>query len=241
MSLTSQILSSSTISWSDGTTFDGFIVFLTVVPSTFQQSGVNGEVISAIPTFAKSSPLQDAPLWTIIPIRNGEIDGNFKVWKTTNYNPRGCKYTVYLFDASWTQITGVSGFPSGLFTLTNDTYTFTLGAITVPSSDGSATTPQTGDDTLAIGSGSIATPGVFFVSRQTLTSSSTINYAVQNTNSVLFLFLTEDGTGGWIPTFGSEFVGVDASDMNTGAGKTTCFIFVSDGTYWITAGVRTTT
>lgn len=238
MSLSAKIIT-NTISWSDGNTFDGYIVFLTVTPATAQQSGINGEIISELPVFAKSTPTIKAPLVQIIPVRNGVVDSAYKVWRTDAYNPRGCKYKAYLFDASWTQLTGVTGFPTSLFTVTDD-YTFSLGAISTSATDGAAILPSSvGRWAVVTGSGTYVSPCPLYVSRQTISvASPNVSYPIQTSGAVLFLRVTEDGTNPVAPVFGAEFSGVDASDVNQSASKTTSMIFVSNGTLWENVGVR---
>lgn len=233
MAITSRVVSTASILWDDDSTFDGYLVFLCVVPISHQSTGPNGEVISQSPTIAKSKPQQHYPLFTIVPIRNGEIDTGGLIMRTDGLNPRGCKYKLYLFDASWTQKTSVTGIPTSLFTVTDDTYSLTVGAVGSGASDGAVTLPQLMNNPYTVGSGSGSSNlASLYVFNQTITTAADdVTYTVLDANTVLLMVLTADGSG-TLPVFGAEFQDVDASDFNPTSGKRSTFIFVSTGTVW---------
>lgn len=239
MAMTSTVTESTSILWDDGTTFDGYLVFLCVVPATHQSTGPNGEVISQSPTVAKSNPQQFYPLFTILPIRNGTLGSSASLLRTDHLNPRGCKYKVYMFDASWTQKTGVTGLPASLFTITADTYSVTLGPVSTSASDGSVTVPQLMNNPYAIGSGSgTVSQSNVYVFNQTITAiASSVTYSVLSQNTILLMILTADGSG-TMPTFGAEFQDVDPSDFNPTSGKRSTFMFVSTGSVWQAISAR---
>ena len=226
---------SADLAWSDGVLFNGAVAFQVVPPLDQQYTGNAGQVISKVPTIAFTSPAQKAPLWSVLPISEGKLPSNnaARIWKTSSLNPRGATYKFFLIDASGNVLSNPSGAPSGQFTVESDTYTLTLSAPTVPSNPGNPQTTQSIDDAMAIGSGSSATiPANVYSVSYTLTASSTaISYPIQRVNSLLFLTLTQDATGGRAVTYGSEFVN-PVTTISTVPSASTFQVFISDGTYW---------
>lgn len=238
MAQTATLTSTATIAWSDGATFDGYLVFLIVVPPTYQMTGPNGEVISKSPTLAKASPQQFCPLWEVIPIRNGVLPSNCKILRTDALNPRGCQYRVFLFDSSWTQLTGVSGISTSTFAVTGD-LALTIGAVPAGASVGAITQFQLVNNPYTVGSGSGSVyPSQIYTFTQTVTAAApNVGYSVLPANTVLLMVLTADGSG-TMPVFGAEFQDVNASDFNSSSGARSTFIFYSTGTLWQALSTR---
>lgn len=114
---TALVQSAATVTWSDGTPFDGYVLLSVVPPSGYSQQG-------------KSSffPIQKLPGAIKVPIRNGVINNTTKIPWTNAYDPPGCAYLATWYDPFDNVISG----PIGPFTVTADPYTVSVPTLTTP-------------------------------------------------------------------------------------------------------------
>ena len=123
-----------TITWSDGTNFNGFGVVGLVLPTS---SGVAWPELSLEP----GTPRQRLPLWSTIPIVEGTFNNQVGLWYNADINPPNTQYVIYYYDTSLKQV-GIPSSISDAFTIsaaqtTPPTYTLTvpIAGTTVPVPD----------------------------------------------------------------------------------------------------------
>lgn len=109
----------NTLSWNDGTLFDGYVRITTAYPLGYNQAFLISKYQE-----------QMIPGDYVLPVSDGVIDSNLSVWKTSEISPFGTQYAWYAYDTTFRQLAG----PSASFTVTDDT--FTLPSLTI-----STTTP----------------------------------------------------------------------------------------------------
>lgn len=125
---------SGTVTWSNGANFDGFIAIGVAVPTV---SGVAYPTISMDATF----PPLNLPLWTFVPVKDGAIDQNTKLFFNADLEPPGCRYAAYWYDVNYKRI-----FPAGsasLFDITVDPFSITVPTLAVPTTAVTAPVPET--------------------------------------------------------------------------------------------------
>lgn len=217
--------------WSDGDTFEGYLMFLTVLPQAGQNLGKNNKLLSKNPVLARSNPPISAPLWHTLPIKGGNLLDSARVWKTSAYAPKGCKYFLYLFDKTGNKVDNVYSLPSEPLEIVQD-YVVEIDPIVNGSTTGEVAEHER-----------LSTPGVmfnlpvdmtntFFLVRTLDGTNGTIEYAIKPINSLLIIDLTQDATGDRLVTYGSNFI--DAlEDITMTAGARSSQIFRSDGVNWL--------
>lgn len=107
--------------WSTTKPFNGWLVLGLAVPTL---SSIPYPTISEDST----SPQVRLPIWTPIPITDGVINQNTKIFFTSTIEPPNCQYVAYWYDVNYEQIAG----PSSLFTVTASPYTLTVPTLTAP-------------------------------------------------------------------------------------------------------------
>ena len=129
-----KIITSTPVTWSDGSLFSGYILLGLALPTdslSAQWAQVN--------LYGTSQTL---PKWTVIPIIEGTVDNNTSIFPNTQLDPPNTKYAVYWYDNTWKL---VYPFPSGtlpsLVTVTGATYTITQPTLTAPTAATGALTP----------------------------------------------------------------------------------------------------
>jgi hypothetical protein len=216
--------------WSDGDPFEGYLVFLVVVPQEQQLSGKNNKLLTKNPVLARSNPPVSAPLWHLLPIKNGALASNCRVWKTNAYSPKGCKYYLYLFDKTGAKIDNVYTLPTEPLAILQD-YRVEIGPIIDNSVEGTLVGPENNAPASVMLNLPLDMTNTFFVVRTLDASNLSIEYSIRPINSLLVVDLTQDATGDRVPVFGSNFV--DAMvDINMTPGARTAQIFYSDGSNW---------
>ena len=112
-----------TITWSDGSPFNGFAEICLVLPVT-----------SANATWPKLSVQQSTPLevpiWTRVPINGGLFEPSTGLWFNADLTPVGTKYAIYYYDLNGVLL----GSPTGLFTISGELTTPPIYTLTVPQS-----------------------------------------------------------------------------------------------------------
>lgn len=228
----STVTLSSDMEWDDGVKFTGYLVFQVVMPAQAQLTGTNGNIISGSPTLADSQPSVFVPLWHVIPVVNGQLSSNARIWKNSAYNPRGTKYKLFAFDAYMTQLT-VTGISAGLFAVTSDTYTLTLSPVSTVYTDGTASSIQVGVQSYSVYSGGIS--GTASVTRRTVTlaANTTISQTVEAAGNLLSVVVDQNATGGWTLGWSSDFSIPATFPFDNSPNARSTYLFVSDGTYWV--------
>lgn len=119
-----------TITWSDGTLFDGYVLLGLGLPSNAT------DVWPSLAVGAGKYPMLRLPIWTVVPIRQGVFDPNTKVFVNTSIDPPNSKYGAYWFDNNKRRIYPAAGVTAAPFTISasaNGTYALTPGAsLTLP-------------------------------------------------------------------------------------------------------------
>lgn len=105
------------ITWSDGTNFNGFGVVGLVLPTS---GGTNWPELSLEP----GSPRQRLPLWSTIPIVDGAFNNQVGLWYNADIDPPNTTYVIYYYDTSLKQV----GVPSGIA----DAFTISAAQTTPP-------------------------------------------------------------------------------------------------------------
>lgn len=113
-----------TISWSDGSLFNGFAVIGLVLPTS---GGNPWPELSIEP----NSPQQRIPIWSTIPISAGAFNTSVGLWYNEDIDPPNTKYAIYYYDSSLEQV-GAPSSASDFFTITAATTTPPTYTLTVP-------------------------------------------------------------------------------------------------------------
>lgn len=82
-----------TITWSDSSLFNGYAVVGLVLPTS---SGTAWPELTLEP----GSPRQRLPLWSTIPIINGEFNQQIGLWYNEDIDPPNSKYAIYYYDSA---------------------------------------------------------------------------------------------------------------------------------------------
>jgi hypothetical protein len=116
---------SGTILWSDSSLFNGFAVIGLILPTS---SGVNWPELTIEPNDVK----QRLPLWSTIPVKDGEFNQSLGLWFNTAINPPNSKYALWLYDLSGKRVLSPSG-SGDFFTVTTNPHVITVTPPAVPS------------------------------------------------------------------------------------------------------------
>ena len=122
---------SVTVTWSDGSLFNGFILVGVVAP-------VGSAVDWSYTTAGDTYPPYRICLWSRVPIQAGKYNNDLGLFYTTDINPPGAVYVAYYYDSTGRQIAG----PSGTFTVTSTPVTPPLPTLTAPSGTGTLPVPN---------------------------------------------------------------------------------------------------
>jgi hypothetical protein len=112
-----EVKTAASVTWSNGTPFDGYILFNLVLPTGYTS-----------PAKSDAFPPQKLPTVIKIPIRAGVVNNRTKVPFTTAYLPPGVVYTSTWYDQQDNVISG----PSASFSVTADPYTISVPTLTIP-------------------------------------------------------------------------------------------------------------
>jgi len=124
---------SGTITWSDGSLFNGFGVVGVVLPTS-------ASILWPELTIEPNEPRQRLPLWYTIPIKDGVFNQQLGVWFTDDINPPNTKYAIYYYDSSQKRV-GSPASPSDFFTVTADPTAPPAYTLTVPTAGTTIPTP----------------------------------------------------------------------------------------------------
>jgi hypothetical protein len=113
-----------TITWSDGSNFNGFAVIGLVFPTS---SGAAWPELSLEP----NSFRQRIPQWSVIPIVDGAFNSSVGLFYNENIDPPNTKYAIYYYDSS-NKVVGSPSAPADFFIISAPTTTPTMYTLTVP-------------------------------------------------------------------------------------------------------------
>lgn len=131
---TAQLLTSpSTVVWSDGKKFDGYVWIGVTLPTT--PAGFDAPYLWA------SQRRQDLPPKCKVPIVNGVIDSTTQLFYNANMNPPGTQYVAYYFSQDDVLIAPASGTATP-FSVTASPHTLTVPTLTIPSTFVAPTPPS---------------------------------------------------------------------------------------------------
>lgn len=125
---------SVTVSWSNGDTFNGFMLVGLVVPST-------GGTAWAELDLGGQAPGERIPLWTKVPIVDGKFDSTVGILYNAAIAPPNTKYAAWYYDQSTNPPRQIAG-PSDLFTVTSTPLTPPSLTLTVPTAGVTPPTPD---------------------------------------------------------------------------------------------------
>ncbi len=137
-----KVTSVSPITWADGSLFSGYLLFGLALPTDSL-----GAVWGQVNLYGTSQRL---PIFTIIPIVEGQIDQNTSIFLTSQIDPPNTRYVLYWYDNTWKL---VYPFPSGTlptaFAVTTQPYVVTQPTLTSPTlpTGSEYPAPQTDDST----------------------------------------------------------------------------------------------
>ena len=122
---------SATLTWSDASLFDGFIL-VGLVPPT---SGTDWSSIALSGYY----PTQRVPTFARVPIKDGKYNSNSGLFFTADLEPPNTRYVCWFYDNTGRQVAG----PSAQFQVTADPVTPPTPTLTVPSVGATTPTPDT--------------------------------------------------------------------------------------------------
>lgn len=126
---------STTITWSNGDLFNGFLLLGLVLPnsgSTWVEVDLGGQ-----------SPAERIPLFTRVPVVDGKFDNSVGVLYNSSISPPNTKYAAWYYDASSYPPRQIAG-PSALFTVSSATLTPPALTLTAPTAGTTPPTPDAG-------------------------------------------------------------------------------------------------
>lgn len=221
----------SPLTWSDGDLFEGDLLFLVVLPQSHQELGKNGKILARNPVLARSNPPVMVPMWHMLPIKNGYLPENSRVWKTDSLSPKGCKYFLYLFDKSGQKVENVFTLPTEPLAILQD-YRVEIDPVEDISAEGVVSAPQSNLKLNNTNNILIDMQNTFIKVQNLNSGSLNVTYPTKPTGSILILDLIQDAPGDFVPTYDANFS--DAlTDINMTSGARTSQMFRSDGVYWL--------
>ena len=126
------IQTASTVQWSDGTAFDGYL---------FMELGYPTSASVAWPTVAigQRFPNETLPRRVVIPIKSGTVQSDPRVPLNPDIVPPGSRHYAYWYDANLKLVAPTAG-TATVINVNSETFTVTPPTLTVPTT--SATSPN---------------------------------------------------------------------------------------------------
>jgi len=122
---TAKITTSTPVTWSDGSLFNGYILFGIALPTDV--SGAQWAEVKLLGT------RQRLPVWTVLPIVEGQLDQITTLFLTTQLDPPNTRYTAYWFDNTDKLIYPYpSGTKAAAFSIASNPYTITQPTLAAP-------------------------------------------------------------------------------------------------------------
>lgn len=125
---------SESITWSNGDLFNGFLLLGLVVP-------IGGSTAWAELDLGGQSPGERIPIFTRVPVVNGQFDNSVGVIYNSSIAPPNTKYACWYYDQSSNPPRKIAG-PSSLFTVSSSTLTPPALTLTVPTAGTVAPSPD---------------------------------------------------------------------------------------------------
>ncbi len=100
---TAQVVMSQPVRWISGALFNGYVVFIMAMPT------YSGTAITKV-SLKDSEPKLRVPVTTRIPIREGVLDAQTKIWRTDSLVPTNIAYDAKWYDDTGTLISNTSSF-----------------------------------------------------------------------------------------------------------------------------------
>lgn len=129
-------LLTGTVTWSDLTLFDGYVLLGLVLPSNsdgiWPSVSVNGGNVPPI----------RLPIWTQVPIAAGVFDQNSKIYFNSAITPDSTQYVAYWYDLNKRRISPATGSNPTPFTVNTGAYAIAIPTLTVPANSGVIPTPS---------------------------------------------------------------------------------------------------
>lgn len=154
-------LLSGTVTWSDGTLFDGYVLLALGLPS-------NGDGVWPTAMIGGKYPATRIPVWTVVPIIRGVFSPNTSIFFNSSIDPPGTKYGAYWYDINWRLLFPAVGVPATGFTISVNPYAISIPTLTVPSSPSTIPLPQTTPSTGSPLPGPYSTPMDFTLADGTI-------------------------------------------------------------------------
>ena len=136
----SQLTSASTVLWSGGEPFNGYVLLLMALPN------YSGTVWTRV-SLRDCKPKLRIPTRVKIPIREGVYDVDTRLWQTTSIIPPGVKYSSFFYDDT-DRLIAVG---PDLFTVTVDPYVLAPPTLTDPTASVVSPAPEDVPSTLISG------------------------------------------------------------------------------------------
>jgi hypothetical protein len=127
---------SATITWSDGTLFNGFLLIGLLVPNT------GGDAWAEL-DLGSQQPGERIPIFTRVGVVDGVFDNTIGILYNTSISPPNTKYAAWYYDSSVYPPRQIAG-PSTLFTVSSATLTPPALTLTVPTAGTTPPTPNEG-------------------------------------------------------------------------------------------------
>jgi len=124
-----QLTYGSTIEWSGGTPFSGYVLLLMAMPGATAYGNI---------FLRDCQPKTEVPRRVKIPIREGVYDTSAKIWRTDSLVPSTVKYCTFFYDDADRLIAA----GPGLQTVTVDPFTLTPPVLTDPTAAVACPTPE---------------------------------------------------------------------------------------------------
>ena len=124
-----QLTYGSTIEWSGGTPFSGYVLLLMAMPGATAYSNI---------FLRDCQPKTEVPRRVKIAIREGVYDTSAKIWRTDSLVPSTVKYCTFFYDDADRLISA----GPGLQTVTVDPFTLTPPTLTDPTAAADCPTPE---------------------------------------------------------------------------------------------------
>jgi hypothetical protein len=118
-----KITTAATVKWSDTQLFDGFLLLGLATPTGHDKLSIDGLRV---------------PLWTRLPIVDGVVDEQSRVWFTNEIEPPGSRYSDFWYAAN-KQLIASGG---TVFSINADPYTITVPSLPVPTAATAPPTPE---------------------------------------------------------------------------------------------------
>jgi hypothetical protein len=125
---------SGTVSWSDSSAFDGYVMLGLVLPQ-------NSDGIWPTVGIEGVFPPQRIPIWTVVPISNGSFDVNTYVFYNTSITPPGTQYVAYWYDLNKRRIFPATGNAPAQFSVTTSPLAIAIPTLTIPTNSGVVPVP----------------------------------------------------------------------------------------------------